>query len=151
MREIRGNARTIRELLGGRKYAVDYYQREYKWQPKQVVELLDDLSKKFLDDYKLGDERDAVDGYGHYFLGSIIISQKEKQNFIIDGQQRLTTLSLLLIYLHNLQRGRPDQVKVEELIFSEKFSKKSFNLDVDERTPAMEALFNQQADRKSVV
>jgi Protein of unknown function DUF262/Protein of unknown function (DUF1524) len=144
MREIRGNARTIRELLGGRKYAVDYYQREYKWQTKQVVELLDDLSKKFLDDFKAEDERAAVASYGHYFLGSIIVSQKQDQNFVIDGQQRLTTLSLLLIYLHNLQRERPDRVKVEELIFSEKFSKKSFNLDVDERTAAMEALFNQQ-------
>jgi len=46
MREIRGNARTIRELLSGRKYAVDYYQREFKWQTKQVVELVEDLSPR---------------------------------------------------------------------------------------------------------
>ena len=39
--------------------------------------------------------------YGHYFLGSIIISDKDGQKFIIDGQQRLTTLTLLLIYLHH--------------------------------------------------
>ena len=54
-------------------------------------------------------------------------------------------MSLLLIFLHNLQRGRDDAVKLTELIFSEKYSKKSFNLDVPDRTACMEALFNQES------
>ena len=41
-REIDGKGRTVRELLAGRKYSIDYYQREYKWQQKQVAELIDD-------------------------------------------------------------------------------------------------------------
>lgn len=49
MREMRGDAKTIRQLLGGAKYAIDYYQSEYKWQTKQVTELIDDLAAKFLD------------------------------------------------------------------------------------------------------
>jgi uncharacterized protein with ParB-like and HNH nuclease domain len=40
---VNGEARTVRELVGGRKYSIDYYRREYKWKPKQVVELIDDL------------------------------------------------------------------------------------------------------------
>jgi Protein of unknown function DUF262/Protein of unknown function (DUF1524) len=145
MQEIRGEAKTIRQLLSGTRYAVDYYQREYKWQPKQVRELIQDLTGEFLDDYQLTDERPEVSDYGHYFLGSIIISAREGQKFIIDGQQRLTTMSLLLIFLHNLQRGRDDAVKLNELIFSEKYSKKSFNLDVPDRSACMEALFSQQS------
>ena len=47
-REIDGKGRTVRELLAGRKYSIDYYQREYKWQKKQVADLLDDLAAKFL-------------------------------------------------------------------------------------------------------
>lgn len=39
-REIDGKGRTIRELLAGRKYSIDYFQREYKWQQKQVAELI---------------------------------------------------------------------------------------------------------------
>ena len=39
-REIDGKGRTVRELLAGRKYSIDYYQREYKWQTKQVTELM---------------------------------------------------------------------------------------------------------------
>lgn len=144
MREILAKARSIRELLSGAKYSVDYYQREYKWQTKQVMELLRDLSNAFLGDFREGDPRSAVAKYGHYFLGSIILSDRGEQRFIVDGQQRLTTLTLLLIYLHNLQRERADEVRLNDLIFSEKFGQKSFNLDVPDRTAAMESLFNDQ-------
>jgi Protein of unknown function DUF262 len=61
----------------------------------------DDLADKFLESHDAGHERGAVADYGHYFLGSIIISDKDGQKFIIDGQQRLTTLTLLLIFLHH--------------------------------------------------
>ena len=100
-REIDGKGRTIRELLAGRKYSIDYYQREYKWQRKQLVELIDDLAAKFLESHEPANDRNAVADYGHYFLGSIILSDKDGRKFIIDGQQRLTTLTLLLIFLHH--------------------------------------------------
>lgn len=145
MREIQGEAKTVRQLLSGAKYTIDYYQREYKWGTKQVQELLEDLAARFLEDFDDSHSRSAVESYGHYFLGSVIISRKKSQNFIVDGQQRLTTLTLLLIYLHNLQRSREDAVPVEGLIFSEKYGRRSFNVDVDERTSCMEALFNEES------
>ena len=55
MKEIRGDAKSIRSLLGGARFAIDYYQREYRWEAKQVTELIDDLAEKFLDSYKKGD------------------------------------------------------------------------------------------------
>lgn len=142
MREILGTAKTVRELLKGMKYSIDYYQREYKWHGKQIRELVDDLTGKFLEEYDPSHERKKVAGYPHYFLGSIIISKKDSANYVVDGQQRLTSLTLLLIYLRNLQKGRANQVSVDELIVSERFGEKSFNLHVDERAPVMEALFN---------
>ncbi|HEY2975874.1 MAG TPA: DUF262 domain-containing protein [Pyrinomonadaceae bacterium] len=147
MKKIDGESKTVRKLLSGAKYAIDYYQREYKWQTKQVTELIDDLANKFLQDFHASHERQEVVGYGHYFLGSIIISHKDGHSFIIDGQQRLTTLTLLLIHLYNLQKTLADKVPIDDLIFSEKFAKKSFNLDVEERRSCMEALFaGQQFD-----
>jgi uncharacterized protein with ParB-like and HNH nuclease domain len=143
-KEIQGKAKTIRELLGNQKYAIDYYQREYKWEAKQVQELIDDLCNKFKEDYELGHDRLEVEKYGHYFLGSIIISARNGRKYLIDGQQRLTTLTLLLVFLNNLQKTRSDIVKVDDLIYSEKFAKKSFNLDVDERSICMESLFKDQ-------
>jgi hypothetical protein len=140
-REIDGHGRTVRELLANRKYSIDYYQREYKWQRKQVGELIDDLVQKFLDSYAEGDERDAVARYGHYFLGSVIISDKEGQKFIIDGQQRLTTLTLLLIFLHHHLTQAEQKGQIADLIFSLQYGHRSFNLDIPERAACMEALY----------
>ncbi len=140
-REVDGKGRTVRELLGGRKYSIDYYQREYKWQSKQVMELIEDLSGKFRESYEDGNERSAVAEYGHYFLGSIIVSDKDGEKFIIDGQQRLTTMTLLMIFV---QRRTPDEdqkAQVADLIFSQKYGKRSFNLDIPERSACMESLY----------
>ena len=144
MREIRGNAKSIRALLGGAKFAIDYYQREFRWEKKQVAELLDDLCDKFLESHEAGNERSAVENYGHYFLGSIIISDKDGRKFIIDGQQRLTSLTLLLIHIHRQLADDEQKKEIANLIFSYRLGKRSFNLDVDERTACMDALFTGQ-------
>lgn len=142
MKKIDGKARTVRELLDGAKYTIDFYQREYAWKERQVHELVDDLTGKFLDFYDDAHSPDEVANYGHYFLGSVVISHKNKQKFIVDGQQRLTTLTLLLIYLHHRQKGRADKSDVKQLIYSEEYRRKSFNLDVPDRAEVMEALFS---------
>jgi len=104
MNKIDARSKSVRELLDGVKYGIDYYQREYKWTTKQITELLQDLEAKFFDSYREEHSRSRVEGYTHYFLGSLVISSRNGQKFIIDGQQRLTSLTLLLIYLNNLQR-----------------------------------------------
>lgn len=140
MKRIEGRARTVRELLDGAKYTIDFYQREYAWQERQVRELIDDLTGKFLDFWDEGHARHEVEIYGHYFLGSVVISHKRNLKFIVDGQQRLTTLTLLLIYLVHLQADREEKVDVRKLVYSEKFGRKSFNLDVPDRLDVMEKL-----------
>ena len=157
MKEIRGDAKNLRTLLGGAKFAIDYYQREYCWGKKQVEELINDLSDKFNESYEPHHQRDAVENYSHYFLGSIIISDRDGKKIILDGQQRLTTLSLILIYIYRLfndERRKESLTEVQlneeqdtkkqlaDLIYSSKFGKRSFNIDIDERKLCMEALFN---------
>ncbi len=142
MKEIQSKTRSVRELLSDTKYGIDYYQREYKWQTKQMVELVTDLTTAFLEEYQPQHERKDVASYGHYFLGSIVISQPDEKKQIVDGQQRLTSLSLLLIYLHNTQKDRADSVSIEKMIFSEEYGEKSFNLDIPERNECMNALFD---------
>jgi uncharacterized protein with ParB-like and HNH nuclease domain len=63
VKEILGKAKTVRELLKGVKYSIDYYQREYKWHDKQIRELVDDLSGKFLEEYRPDHERSKVGDY----------------------------------------------------------------------------------------
>ena len=144
MQEVIANARTIRELLDGAKFEVDYYQREYRWTAKQVDELLNDLSGVFLDDYRPEQEPSAVKEYGHYFLGSVIISSTGARRFIVDGQQRLTTLTLLLMHLYRELEDKDDQAQVSTLIFSRQFGKNSFNMNVPERVECMQALFDKK-------
>lgn len=147
MKEIQGDAKNIRSLLGGSKFAIDYYQREYRWEKKQIVELLDDFCDKFVDSHKEDNDRSDVVDYGRYFLGSIIVSDKDGKKFIIDGQQRLTSLTLLLIHIYRLLGDNDEQKKeIANLIFSYKVGKRSFNLDVEERTACMNALFSGQED-----
>ncbi|MBO2462674.1 DUF262 domain-containing protein [Actinomadura violacea] len=142
-RSIDGVAKTIAEVLEKKKYSIDYYQREYKWESKQMAELVADLTSKFLELHGPDHARRDVAKYRGYYLGSIIVSQKGSQPFIVDGQQRLTSLTLLLTYLRRLQHGREDVVDIDQLIFSEKFGEKSFNLDVPDRKDCMESLFER--------
>ena len=143
MQKILGDAKSVRSLLS-QKYRIDYYQRDYKWEPKQIQELIEDLTAKFLHDFDEAHPRSAVAGYGQYFLGSIIISGKDTERFIVDGQQRLTSLTLLLIYLESLQRTRAveERVDVARLIYSTQYGTKSFNLDVSERNACLQSLID---------
>ena len=143
MKKILGETKSIRELLSAAKYSIEYYQREYRWESKQIGELIDDLTSRFLEDFDQDHGRQEVETYGHYFLGSIIINHKDGIDFVVDGQQRLTSLSLLLIYLNHLQKAVAEEkrVKVDELIYSSQFGRKSFNISVEEREDCMDALF----------
>jgi hypothetical protein len=141
VREIRGAAKTIRQLFEGVTYSIDYYQREYKWEGEQVRDLVDDLTAMFLKGYDPKQPGSQVATCPHYFLGSIIICSKTGDRYIVDGQQRLTSLTLFLMVLQTLQKEREDRVDVEELILCDREGTKSFNLNVDDRASVMAALY----------
>lgn len=85
-----------------------------------------------------------VRNYGYYYLGCIICT-KDTPRRIIDGQQRLTSLTLLLIYLCHLQKkqaGIPS-VAIEELVYKDDYGVMAFNIDVPERNDCMRALWKQ--------
>lgn len=141
MKKVDGKPRSLRELLSKRKYKVHYYQREYRWQKKQIEELIEDLTSEFLEAHSEENERKMVSSYSHYFMGSVVLSQDGDETAIIDGQQRLTSFTLLLIYLHHLQAELKEKVEIKEMIFSEKYGEKSYNIDVPERIECMDYLF----------
>ena len=141
MKKIEGSPKNLKQLLQNTKYSIHYYQREYMWQRKHIEELIDDLTQEFLDSYTHGDTRQAVADYGAYFMGSIVLAGRE--NAIIDGQQRLSSLTLLLIYLNNrLKLIGQSYNMIETMIFSESCGCKSFNINVEDRQDCMDAIFN---------
>jgi uncharacterized protein with ParB-like and HNH nuclease domain len=139
--KIDAKNRSIAEVLDKNKYTVDYYQREYSWQQKHIEQLVTDLATAFLNEYEPGHDRTEVENYNSYYLGPFVLSEKEGKRSIIDGQQRLTSLTLILVFLNNLQKHYGVDEAIEGMIFSEKFGKKSFNIDVPERTACLQALF----------
>ena len=140
MKKIGGTPKTLRELFTGVKYTIHYYQREYQWQRKQVEELIEDLTEEFYENYTEEDELKDVLNYGHYFLGSVVLT--EDDNAIIDGQQRLTSLTLLLIYLYHKLEDTEDKAEVFNLFYSKKAGEKTYNIHVPEREVCLNAIKN---------
>lgn len=69
-------------------YMIPRYQRAYAWEDKEIVQLIDDIND--------------IDESENYYIGSLVVSKvKDKGSTyeVVDGQQRLTTLFLVLHYL----------------------------------------------------
>nr|WP_314739221.1 DUF262 domain-containing protein [uncultured Haemophilus sp.] len=79
----KAEALSVNDILSKSLFIPDY-QRPYKWQPKHVQQLLEDL----LFHYKKNK--------GAYRIGTIIVHNDGKNQYIVDGQQRITTLLLIL-------------------------------------------------------
>src|SRR5256886_2519225 len=141
---ITGRTSNVRQLFTGRRYTIDTYQREYSWETKHVEDLIQDLSQRFLGQWGPLHERRDVQHYQSYFLGPIITTASERIN-LIDGQQRLTTLTLLLIFLRRLQEGREDGVAdLGSLVYSQLYGEEAFTLDIGDRRRGMTAVLRGQ-------
>lgn len=90
-----------------RSYFIDIYQREYKWTEQQVRTLLNDLEVRF----GLGGrtrsapkeiQQDVLENFEPYFLNTYLTHSSSAATSIVDGQQRLTTLMLILIVLYRI-------------------------------------------------
>ena len=109
-----------KELDLGRIFSNDFcfeipdFQRPYAWTTEQVEDLLDDL------DYAIGDGNNIQDK-APYFLGSIVIIKKSLNSLahIVDGQQRITTLTILLCVLRELSSSKRFQDSLSNRLFEE--------------------------------
>jgi uncharacterized protein with ParB-like and HNH nuclease domain len=80
---------SISELLD-KEFFIPSYQRGYRWQEEEVKALLDDIKEFFAKNPKEGD---------FYCLQPLVVKKDKEQYRVIDGQQRLTTIYLILTYL----------------------------------------------------
>lgn len=92
---------TIKELLDGKdRYVIPIYQRNYAWEEKEIEQLLQDII-----DYIPKENNETAN---NYYIGTLIINEETVNNNVlyetIDGQQRMTTLSILTSVLkHKLK------------------------------------------------
>ena len=100
--EIAPDKQNIDRVFSNTTYYIDFYQREYKWTDEPVTRLLDDIFYAFEDAYKgnakLDPGPEIIDAkYPWYYLNTYVTNTIDGRVYVVDGQQRLTTLTLILI------------------------------------------------------
>ena len=104
---IQPQKHNIHEVFGTQKYHIDFYQRDYRWRKNHVQSLLDDIFYKFEGDYRpdVDVKPDTIAGFPWYYLSTYVTNTHGGKTFIVDGQQRFTTLTLVLIKLYHLAKS----------------------------------------------
>ena len=93
-----------------RQYQIPVYQRNYDWKKDNCLELFNDILS-------------AYDNEKSHFMGTIVQVQQDEENgikryIIIDGQQRMTSIYLLLKALYDLADNETVKESLEDLIFN---------------------------------
>jgi hypothetical protein len=98
--------RSIAQLFSGdTRYAVPKYQRSFAWGPDEVEELWEDVLA-------------ATQREGDYFLGSIVVHKRgQAPHDVIDGQQRLTCVSMIFSAIRNVFMAARDE-RAEQIFLS---------------------------------
>jgi uncharacterized protein with ParB-like and HNH nuclease domain len=118
--------KPINDLLSEHFFIPDY-QRGYRWKRRQVKELLSDILE-FCD-------KEKVSKNEFYCLQPIVIKKRGEQWELVDGQQRLTTIFLILSYFNSR--------------FSEEFRKEIFTLEYQTRTGSKDYLKSLNENKKA--
>lgn len=80
---------TVSELCNGDNYIIPIYQRNYAWGRDEIELLIEDIL-----------EAQVKNKGNNYYIGSLVVAKRKDSYEVIDGQQRLTTLKLLLSYFN---------------------------------------------------
>ncbi|GAB2613506.1 DUF262 domain-containing protein [Belliella aquatica] len=115
---------SIREIFDSGEYVIPIYQRNYAWGEPEISQLIQDIY-----DYAVSEKRTS-----NYYIGTLVVYERHHENKkviyeTIDGQQRLTTLNILVSALNRLFKDQIDNLIPHKL-----------NLFFDSRRKSSEAL-----------
>ncbi len=105
-RTLEAHDKLIREIFeGSYQFEIPDYQRPYAWTTEQTMELFDDL-------YSAMEDARASGASSQYFLGSIVLikNDREPKSSVVDGQQRLSTLTMLFAALRTAMPDAADDI-----------------------------------------
>lgn len=158
--ELNAKETTFERLMkscGSSRFYIDFYQREYKWNDKllahkPVGSLLRDIWLKFFQAYEPGSiencEKD-VEKYPWYYLSSVLTNTCDGKIYIVDGQQRLTTLTVAIIaLLANENINENIEKYLSDLIVSKATmaGNNQIRMEFDDRAPVFKALMQKPDD-----
>ncbi|QQX85256.1 DUF262 domain-containing protein [Cupriavidus necator] len=105
--EIQPDKQNLDQTFSTTVYFIDFYQRDYKWNEEPVRRLLDDVFYQFDETYQkhsgLEPNKENINAkYPWYYLNTYVTNTIGGRVFVVDGQQRLTTLTLVLLKLYSM-------------------------------------------------
>lgn len=157
--DIAPDKQNIDRVFSNTTYHIDFYQRDYKWTSEPVVRLLDDVFFKFNQEYEKYSSLEpstetALAKYSWYYLNTYVTNTVEGKVYIVDGQQRLTTLTILLIKLCNKAKELDCDNDFVDWINSKitGFSggKRSFWMHHEKSLEVLKDLFENKKDHKDI-
>lgn len=115
--EIQPDKQNLDRTFSTTVYYIDFYQRDYKWTEEPVKRLLDDVFYAFDEAYAkhadLEPNSENINArYPWYYLNTYVTNVVGGRVFVVDGQQRLTTLTLILLKL--LSQAKEFESKTEK-------------------------------------
>lgn len=160
MSEIDFHPYPLTEILQGKSYYIDFYQREYVWGEETVKTLLKDITYHFSLSYKEKEDitRETINKYNWYYLNVCLINEDKEtgKQYIVDGQQRLTSLCLIAIKLYHLlndasQTGEFDNLKDNLrkcLSTKDMFDGNIYSIDHEKRHNVMDFILENKEFKK---
>lgn len=108
--DIQPDKQNLDRTFANTVYYIDFYQRDYKWTEEPVRRLMDDVFYQFDEAYAkhnaLEPTAENVNArYPWYYLNTYVTNTVQGRVFVVDGQQRLTTLTLFLVQLYRMAKG----------------------------------------------
>ncbi len=148
--EIIPDKQTVQSCLSKKTYFVDFYQREYIWSKTTVDILLRDIFYAFeisYDEHK--DEEmteEVLEKYNWYYMNVFITNRLNSKVYIVDGQQRLTTLTLIATKLYHLIADETLKDLLKDCIFTkDMFKGNVFCIDNEKRKDVMECILEDKS------
>ena len=144
--------KALNSIFSETRYRIDSFQREYRWQHKQIDALISDISSSFFANYSINHTLADVETYDCYYMGPIVLCEDGSEMSVVDGQQRLTSFSLLLIYLrhlqfkHGLDKNDCIYKDLKNYLFVSRGGRRTLSLDVPSREHVMKYLFDLKGD-----
>lgn len=147
IQEIIPDKQTVLSCLQKKTYYVDFYQREYVWSKSTVEILLRDIFYAFELSYNEHKDEEITEEvlelYNWYYLNVFITNKVDGKTYIVDGQQRLTTLTLIATKLYNMAIDDNQKDILKECIYTkDMFKGNVFCIDNEKRKDVMECILN---------
>jgi len=149
---IDAKSKSLKDILFERHYKVGYFQREYKWKRNHIEDLLIDLERSFNANWSKFHSQKDVANYDKYYMGPIVLYMDNSEYSIVDGQQRLTSFILLMIFLnHKYKEILKTKDKFEGYIYSEHYGVESYNMNISERDKMLNFLYKGAAFDETIL